>query len=84
MEICLKTHSYHYEAELRYPYYHLFSQDVNFTIFIAIKKELPCKKGAAKIKDAEFSDLYKSTRSLNTSRRAQIQLNVCPYSSSSE
>ena len=48
------------------------------------KKKFPAKKGAAKIKDAKFSDLYKSTRSLNTSRRAQIQLNVCPYSSSSE
>ena len=37
------------------PYYHLFSQDLIFTIF-AISKGLgnlsPLKKGAAKIKDA--------------------------------
>lgn len=36
------------------PYYHLFSQ---FKKFREIK--VPRKKGAAKIKDAKFSDLYK-------------------------
>ena len=84
MEICFKTHSYRYEAELRYTYYHLFSQDVNFAIFIAIKKNCPATKVPRKLKMAEFSDLYKSTTSSNTSRRVQIQVNVCPYSSLSE
>ena len=62
------------------PYYHLFSR---FKKNCGIK--VPQMKGAAKIKDAKFNDLYKnlyfsfpSARSMHTSRRVQISVQRMP------
>ena len=50
-------------------------------IFVRLNLKSPAKKGAAKIKDAKFSDLYKnlylnflSARSKRTSRRAKTSV----------
>ena len=59
-----------------------YFRETSFSRFKKFREiEVPRKKGAAKIKDTKFSDLYKnlylsfpSARSLHTSRRATISV----------
>ena len=68
------------------PYYHLFSRYLTSSRFKKFREiKVPRINGAAKIKDAKFSDLYQnlyfsfpSARSIHTSRRVQILVQRMP------